>query len=219
MEDFTALAGTLSESVGDARGALILSTDGLVLGAHPADAEDGLKASWVRFATLGEVARGFLQFGTEIWCFVRRGPYAAFVVTGVGVRPGLAIDQMETALLAAGEARAHREALRSVSSAPPTAGAPSGKPRAPLHRETHPTEATTIVIHAHDAPAPSRPEEPSRGPAPAPADATAAAPGPPGDPSVWGAEEGEGDEGEVDRFSLAREFSQLLQEDQGGADG
>ena len=129
MEDFTALAGTLSGSVGDARGALILSKDGLVLGADPADAESLLKPAWLHFASLGEPERGFVQFGTEIWCYVRRGPYAAFVVSGVGVRPGLVIDEMEMVLLAAEQARAKREVLRAEPSPPAPAAEPGGSAR------------------------------------------------------------------------------------------
>jgi hypothetical protein len=214
MEDFTALAGTLSESVGDARGVLILSSDGLVLGAHPADAETALKPSWLRFAGLGEPNRGFVQFGAEIWCHVRRGPYAAFVVTGVTVRPGLVIDQIETTLLAAEEARARRESHRPAPSAPPPP-APSGKPRAPLHRESHPSDTPTIVIHTDDPPPTPGAREP-KSPAHVVADGEPAALG---DPDVWGEERPDGEGEEVDRFSLAREFSQLLQEDNGAADG
>ena len=152
MEDFTALAGTLSGSVGDARGALILSKDGLVLGADPADAESLLKPAWLHFASLGEPERGFVQFGTEIWCYVRRGPYAAFVVSGVGVRPGLVIDEMEMVLLAAEQARAKREVLRAEPSAPAPAAAPSGKPRTPLHPEARPSEQPSGVFHAQALP-------------------------------------------------------------------
>lgn len=263
MEDFTALAETLSTSVGDARGALILSRDGLVLGAHPPDAESLLKPAWLRFAALGEPERGFLQFGTEIWVYLRRGAYSAFVVTGTSVRPGLVIDQVEMVLLAAEEARSKRDGLRAEPVAPP-AVAPSGKPRTPLHPEPRPVESPPLVIHAAVPPAepvaaasaaapvpppvpeasegsdvsgtrvPARqelPEVPARPAAPA-APAPAHPPAPattPAEPSptpaetregasVWGASNDEGGE-EVDRFSLAREFSQLLQEDSDGADG
>ena len=254
MEDFTALAGTLSGSVGDARGALILSKDGLVLGADPADAESLLKPAWLHFASLGEPERGFVQFGTEIWCYVRRGPYAAFVVSGVGVRPGLVIDEMEMVLLAAEQARAKREVLRAEPSAPAPAAAPSGKPRTPLHPEARPSEQPSVVFDAQARPgAPSEAAAAGQPPSPAPRAAPpqtpgAAAPkGPPALPAtssedparkpeqtpegpaatpsaspaganVWGSTEGD-DEEEVDRFSLAREFSQLLQEGPDGADG
>lgn len=264
MEDLTALAVRLSQSVGDARGVLILSRDGLVLGAHPADAEQRLKAPWLSFASLGEPERGFVQFGGEIWSYVRRGAYTGFVVTGPGVRPGFVLDQIEIALLSAEEARARREGLRAE---PPTgAAAPTGKPRTPLHPEARPE--TPVVIRAEAQPAappreaapvapsaatsavrpgppatPSAPPPaptPSRPPTPAEAEGSGAEPGaeaaaPPVDAprtagperapaaTPWGSsseepEEPEEDE-EIDRFSLAREFSQLLQERDAGADG
>lgn len=131
MEDLSALAARLAAGVGDVRGCLIVSRDGLVMGAHPEDAEARLKPAWLRFAALGEPDRSFVKFGDEIWCYVRRGAYAAFLVTSVAIRPGLAIDQIEQALLTAEEARSKRESLK-VPEAP---AAPSGKPRTPLHAE------------------------------------------------------------------------------------
>ena len=232
MEDLTALAERLSGSVGDARGALIVSRDGLVLGAHPADAESFLKSVWLRFNSLGEPERGFVQFGTEIWCFLRRGAYAAFVVTATTVRPGLVIDQMEMILLAADETRTRRDVMRAEPAATASAAAPSGKPRTTLHPETRPAEQPPVVIHADALPvasaqsAPSEPEqaatagsvpEPQVPPPPGAKPSTASS-GEGDDDGVWGSSDDESDE-EVDRFSLAREFSQLLQEDSDGADG
>ncbi len=148
MEDLTALAVRLSQTVGDAHGVLILSRDGLVLGAHPADAEQRCKVPWLRFAALGEPERGFVQFGGEIWSYVRRGAYAGFVVSGPGVRPGYVLDQIEIALLQAEEARLRREGLRPEAPAPPVA--PLGKPRSPLHPEVRPEPP--VVIRAGAAP-------------------------------------------------------------------
>jgi hypothetical protein len=271
MDDFTELAVTLTASVGDARGSLILSRDGLVLGAGPEEAEGLVTPAWVRFASLGEPERGFVQFGTELWCYVRRGPYSAFVLAGTSVRPGLVLDQIDQALLAAEEARSRREGLRAPEPPPPPAALPTSKPRAPLHPELKPTEAPAVV--------PTRaPETPSEGPAPSvdleastPQTVAAQAPGITASPEaattgedaeptehhpavasgrpsapwsagqmaaprrpehgpdhgrggahMWatggGTDPADGDE-EVDRFSLAREFSQLLQEEPNGADG
>jgi hypothetical protein len=243
MEDFNGLASSLAAGVSDVRGCLILSHDGLVLGAHPEDGEALAKAAWLRFATVGDPERGFAQFGTETWCYVRRGPYAAFALVGPGARPGLVIDHMEQVLLAAEEARNSREGVRTEPEAPAPA-APVSKPRTPLHPE-RPLEEP-VVIAADVAPAPvaeaARPAPaeatapPADAPGPATAEAPAPAPGPAADaepaPSTQpsaapepseGAPEaawplGEGDE-DVDRFSLAREFSQLLQDDPDGADG
>lgn len=268
MEDLTALAVRLSQSVGEARGVLILSRDGLVLGACPADAEERLKAPWLRFASLGEPERGFVQFGGEIWSYVRRGAYAGFVVTGIGVRPGFVLDQIEIALLHAEEARVRREGLRPETASPQVA--PSGKPRTPLHPEARPEPP--VVIRT-EAPGPaSPPPAPTPPPAPVAPGAQALAPqgagaradvedvasstgasargaaqvepqpagGPPSSeapaaeaprsaPSGTEAPGSEAptaalgeeatEEEEIDRFSLAREFSQLLQERDEGADG
>jgi hypothetical protein len=106
--------------------------------------EDLVKPAWLRFAALGEPERGFVQFGTELWCYVRRGAYAAFALAGSTVRPGLVIDQMEQVLMSAEEMRSKREGLHVAE---PFAPAPSGKPRTPLHPEPKPAERP-VIIHA-----------------------------------------------------------------------
>jgi hypothetical protein len=119
MEDFTALAARVAVGVGELRGCLILSRDGLVLGSYPEEDEALVKAAWLRFAALGEPEKGFVEFGLEAWCYVRRGPYAAFALTGMSVRPGLVIDEMEACLLEAEEERSRPGPLR-VPEAPAT---------------------------------------------------------------------------------------------------
>lgn len=224
MEDFNALAAAVAAGVDDVRGCLILSRDGLVLGAFPASAESQAKPAWLRLAAIGDVERGFLQFGTEVWCYVRRGAYAAFTLAGTGIRPGLLIDQMEQALLTAEEARSRREGLRGGESTGATA--PSGKPRSPLHPEPRP-EPASVPVESAPAFAAAEP-----GPSPVETLSVFAAreAAPPADPEpaptaqdrsgdAEPAEEPGGATPEVDRFSLAREFSQLLQDEGGGADG
>jgi len=230
MEDFDALAAALGADLEGVRACLILSRDGLVIGAHPDDAEGAAKPAWLRVATLGDPERGFFQFATETWCYVRRGPYAAFAVAAAAVRPGLLIDQMERVLLAAEEARADRSTIKPEPAAPPPVAAPSGKPRTTLHREPARAEEP-IVLEG----------EPVAAQAPAAAEAAASAvpetvaaapeatteppsePSEPGDgptraarPSIWATD---GGEDEVDTFSALREFGQLLQDGEQGADG
>lgn len=221
MEDFNALAAAVAAGVNDVRGCLILSRDGLVLGAYPSSGEEVAKPAWLRLAGIGEVERGFLQFGTEVWCYVRRGPYAAFALADQGVRPGLVIDRMEQALLSAEETRSRREGMRGSEIA--SATAPSGKPRSPLHPEPKP-EAEPVMIDAE----PEAGEGSTAfatsvlGTSAAPGPDVAGAQGPagaPDDPEGTAAEPEPPREDEVDRFSLAREFSQLLQDESGGADG
>jgi hypothetical protein len=128
MDDYSALAYRIAGSVADVRGCLILSRDGLILGSYPDD-ETAVKPAWMRFASLGDPERSFVEFGDQVWVYVRRPAYGAFAVAEAGVRPGLVIDQLEQILLSAEEARTRRETLR----VPEAAGAPSGKPRTSLH--------------------------------------------------------------------------------------
>jgi hypothetical protein len=66
MDDYSGLAARVAAGVGGLRGCLILSRDGLVLGAHPDDDEAVAKPSWLRFATLGEPERSFVEFGDQV---------------------------------------------------------------------------------------------------------------------------------------------------------
>jgi hypothetical protein len=171
LEDFNALATSLGAGMADVRGCLILSSDGLVLGAHPAKAERTITPAWARFAAIGDPERGFAQFGTETLCYVRRGSYAGFAVAGPGARPGLMIAHMEQVLLAAEESRWRDEWLRGTEAA---TVAPQSKPSSSPQLE-HPAPDPLVI----DVPAPvvlrstSDPSEdvpPLRRPEPAPVD-------------------------------------------------
>ncbi len=238
MEDFNALAAALGAGIADVRGCLILSSDGLVLGAHPETAEIDARPARIKLAAIGEPERGFLQFGTEVWCYVRRGPYAALSVTGTAVRPGPVMDQMEQVLMAAEELRSRREGLR-FETGPAPAPVPTTRPRTTLHPEPKPADQP-VVIRSELAAAERAAAAFAAESAPAPAPVRAREPAPPGPPprlplrspgpripclrtsprSRSGAGGKTAEEGEeVDRFSLAREFSRLLQDDQPPADG
>lgn len=131
--DFSSLAARIASDMQDLRGCVIVSRDGLVLGSHPADAENILRPAWLRFASLGDVEKGFIQFSGELWVYVRRGPYASFAVSNSVSRPGLLLDELEQVLLAAEEAR-------TSGPAPGVAGGglPASRPRTSLHPEPRP---------------------------------------------------------------------------------
>jgi hypothetical protein len=131
MDEFAALAQRVVLTMDDVRGCLVLSRDGLVLGAFPEDQEAELKPAWLRFVHVGEARKGFVEFSDQLWAFVHRGPYAAFVVTGTSVRPGVMLDQLEQAVIAAEETRAKQKEV--TLKVPDAAGAPSGRPRTSLH--------------------------------------------------------------------------------------
>jgi hypothetical protein len=213
MEEFSALAARVAASVVELRGCLILSRDGLVLGAFPAGEEGPVKAAWLRFAVVGEPEKGFLEFGDEIWTYVRRGPYAAFAVSGLGVRPGLLIDQLDQMLYTAEEVRARREALRLPEVTP----APSGKPRTSLHPEARPLPTPAPVTppaQATPEAAPGPPEPSPSPPAPTePPQPTSGSPPPERRSTSVGKK---GEDPDVDRVALAQELSKLLQDTEGG---
>jgi len=131
MDDYSALAYRIAGGVADVRGCLILSRDGLILGSYPDD-ETAVKPAWVRFASLGDPERSFVEFGDQVWVYVRRPAYGAFAVANAGVRPGLVIDQLEGILASAEESRNRRDTLRvPEASGGPRAKAPTSSYRPP----------------------------------------------------------------------------------------
>lgn len=232
MDDYSALAQRVAVSVGDVRGCLILSRDGLVLGAYPEDDETQAKPAWLRFAALGDTERSFVGFADQVWVFCRRGAYSSFAVAGASIRPALLLDMMEQALLAAEEARTKREPLRL----PDLHAAPSGKPRTTMHPATADEKAEMKAGpqrnwpggRSASSPGGTSDAEPKGVQTPAPAvkpEVKVPAPAPKEpltglhkEPQKLAGSagltpgEGEGeDDGEVDRVMLAKEFSGLLQ--------
>ncbi len=215
MSDYSALAQRVSLSIAGIRGCLMLSRDGLILGAHPeGEPEADLRTAWVRFAGVGDPERSYVEFPDQIWAFVRRGSYAAFAVAELGVRPGVLVDTLEQALLSAEQERlVDREAMRL----PDAPSAPSGKPRTSLHMPDRqpPAESEPAIVRPEAADdvavAETPPSEEIAPMAPAEAeDPPAAEPDPPAD-DLPEAQEGKEEESEVDRILLAKEFAGLLQ--------
>jgi hypothetical protein len=132
--DFAALAMAVVSGVPDVRACLVVSRDGLTLGAHPASEEEKALRVWSRMAALGEVERGFVALRDEVWAFCRRGPYAALATGHPSARAGVLLDALDQMLLAAEESRVRKEAIRPAQERE-TMGpdAPRG-PRTALHQ-------------------------------------------------------------------------------------
>jgi hypothetical protein len=216
MNDYSVLAQRVSMSIDGIRGCLLLSRDGMVLGAHPeGDVESHVRSSWVRFAAVGDPERSYVEFPDQIWAFVRRGGYAAFAVADSGVRPGVLVDLLEQALVMGEQSRAaDRETMRL----PEVPSAPSGKPRTSLHKQERspaPAPAPSEVLASEEPEARTAPSEAASDPPTSIAEegqagsekASRSDPGP-GTPGPTGSRE---DEPEVDRILLAKEFAGLLQ--------
>ena len=230
MNDYSALALRVSMSITGVRGCLMLSRDGMVLGAHPeGEAETHLRSSWMRFAAVGDPERSYVEYPDQVWAFVRRGGYSAFAVADAGVRPGVLVDLLDQALMVGEQDRARdRETMRL----PEAPAAPSGKPRISMHKQERsatpapaPSEVTSqadeaTVFDEATAAAPLSPEA-----EPAPADPGAEAGNDPSDREEEHPDRSEPPDGregsdrpekkeeesEVDRILLAKEFAGLLQ--------
>ena len=222
MSDYSALAQRVSLSIAGVRGCLLLSRDGMILGAHPeGEPEADLRSAWVRFAGVGDPERSYVEFPDQTWAFVRRGSYAAFAVAEVGVRPGVLVDTLEQALMSAEQERLiDRETMRL----PEAPSAPSGKPRTTMHMpDRQPTpEPEPVIVRSEvsdavasveaapmDAVASVSPSE-AAGPADEPDETSPEQPEAPTDAAPE-AQEGKEEETEVDRILLAKEFAGLLQ--------
>jgi hypothetical protein len=209
MSDYSALAQRVSLSIDGIRGCLMLSRDGMVLGAHPeGEVEAHIRTAWVRFAGVGDPERSYVEFPDQIWAFVRRGGYAAFAIAEMGVRPGVLVDLLDQALMGGEQERVHdRETMRL----PDAPSAPSGKPRTILHKPERPSTDEPEPATVTAEPPPARRAK-SEGPA-----SRAAPSEPEPEETVPSAEhisetpQGKEDDSEVDRILLAKEFAGLLQ--------
>jgi hypothetical protein len=134
--DFAALAEAVVTGLADVRACLILSRDGLILAAHPAAEESRTRGVWGRVATLGDVERGFVVVGEQMWTFCRRGAYSALAIAGAGARAGIVLDRLDQCVLAAEEDRVRKEFLRAPLEQDPTAHDEQVRGlRTPLHPE------------------------------------------------------------------------------------
>jgi hypothetical protein len=227
MGDYSALAQRVSTGISGIRGCLMLSRDGMVLGAEPGDGESDLRADWVRFAALGDPERSYVEFPDRTWAFVRRGGYAAFAVADTDVRPGVLVDLLDQALMAGEQERARDRDTMRLPDAPV---AKSGKPRTKMHKSERPVPPESVEPDPASAPAEQVPRagaetDPSPEALPAPkAEEQRSAPDPgrdEGHPDAVADGRGEGgtggapsahrDDPEVDRILLAKEFAGLLQ--------
>lgn len=148
--DFGALASRMSAGLEGVRACLIVSGDGLSLGAHPENAEGRAKDVWDRLSAVGDPQRGFFNVGDELWVVARRGWYAALLIASPSVRPGIALDRLESYLKIAEEARV-REAGEIGG---PAAPEPAPRTRSPVRREAKAEPAPPAKPQAPKQPQP-----------------------------------------------------------------
>jgi hypothetical protein len=149
--DFAALASRMAAGLEGVRACLIVSGDGLSLGAYPEKGEPVARGVWERLSAVGDPQRGFMHVGDELWVVARRGWYAALLIASPTVKAGLALDRLESYLRTAEEARI-REAAE-LSGMRPSTPEVSRRLRTPLHREPKP-------VPPPHPPAPTAPRRP-----------------------------------------------------------
>jgi hypothetical protein len=210
--DLGELAARMCAGLDGVRACLVLSSDGLTLGAYPADGEELGREVWDRFEQVAAPQRGFLDLGEEVWVIARRGPYTAVLVSAVALRPGLLLDRVEALLRAAEETRIrepeapakpemrrprpHRARQEpELEPEPPT----SPRPKRPVEngqpgpRYSPPEELTSAASKVVDVA--KLEEQPAAEEEPAPAGPLK-----------------EVDPDQIDRVALAREFGRLIAE-------
>jgi hypothetical protein len=225
--DFSALTAAVGMGLPEVRACLIVSREGLALGAYPREEEGRAMNAWTRVAGLGDVERGFVGTPEELWVFSRRGAYAAVALALPTARPGVVLDTLDQMLLMAEEARTRKDALKPR--AVPAPAVPSSLPgpeagkgvRSVMHADARQAQGRIVQLEpdpsegqAAEATIGQRPYDSADpivgrstgGPPPSvrpPSSDAPLAPEPmPPSERVPNA----------DRFSIAREFAELLRE-------
>src|SRR5919109_3131695 len=155
--DFGALASRMAAGLEGVRACLFGSGEGLALGSHPDGGETRPKGGWARLSAVGDPQRGFLNVGDELWVVARRGWYAALLIASPSVRPGIALDRLESYLKIAEEARVREAADMGT----PVGGAePARRTRAQVSREAKPQPKPQPKAQPKTQPKSAQPEPP-----------------------------------------------------------
>lgn len=218
--DFASLAARVAAGLDGVRACVVLSHDGLTLGAHPEGGEERGREVWEALSRLGEPDRGFLIMGEEMWAVVRRGPYTGVVVAAATAKPGLVLDRLDASLRSAEAVRARK------AQAPPTRpDRTATSPRTQLHREPAPGSSGRLpgeevvgvkrVVDVAKEAGETAPVAAANGDVPVEQDEPveqSAQGDPPSPPKPTRRGEAPAGPGVVDPVALAREFAELLSE-------
>jgi hypothetical protein len=217
--DLGELAARMCAGLDGVRACLLLSPDGLTLGAYPSNGEELGREVWDRLEQTAAPQRGFLDLGDEVWVIAKRGPYTAVLVSAPALRPGLLLDRVEALLRAAEETRAQGQEADRPPSSPPKAE--KRRPRPPLHKIAESAKPAEEPLPDSDETTPPQYEMSDQLASAAgnvvdvakleSEDADAA-----GGPEAGGGETpASGNGNEIDRVALAREFGRLIADGEG----
>ena len=181
--DYPALAARIAAGSGAIRACLVVSDDGLSLGAHPADGDSRVREVWNALQRVGNPRRGFVEVGDELWAVARRGPYGAVVVASREEQPGILLDRMDAHLLEAERTQAFGDKPPAPAPGDKPQPEPIRRPRSPLHPEPRMTIMPDPQVSTRRAPLVSVAALETAAPEPNP---------------------------RIDRVALSREFAKLL---------
>jgi hypothetical protein len=101
--DVAALTGSVVLGLPDVQACLLLSRDGLAITGFPPEFERRANEVWLRLSELGDVRRGFVVVGDEMWAFAQREDYLALAIARGSARAALVLDRLDRMLEAAAE--------------------------------------------------------------------------------------------------------------------
>ncbi|HJP66079.1 MAG TPA: hypothetical protein VKA30_07235 [Actinomycetota bacterium] len=156
--DFTGLTAAVVAGLPEVTACLMVSRDGLPVGCHPAEEEHRALERWTRLAAAGDFHRGFVQAGSELWVFVRKGAYGALALAAANGRAGVILVELEDAVRQAEEARARSSRRGNAPAArDPATSDHTRRRRISLHpgRERTPRRGRQAPVPAEPAEVPA----------------------------------------------------------------
>jgi hypothetical protein len=97
--DYAAVAGSAVLGAPGIRVCLLVSTDGLPLGAYPATDERRAASAWTRLSSLGRVARGFVVVDDEMWAFHQDERHGVLLLADPKVRAAVLLEVADQVLI------------------------------------------------------------------------------------------------------------------------
>jgi hypothetical protein len=90
--DYAAVAGSAVLGTPGIRVCLLVSTDGLPLGAYPATDERRAASVWTRLSSLGRVRRGFVTVDDEMWAFDQNEHHGVLLIADPKARAAILLE-------------------------------------------------------------------------------------------------------------------------------
>lgn len=111
--DLGALAKRLADLLGDVRACLLMSHEDRSVGVHPGGEEPSARSAWDQIRALGDLGRGYLVVGEELWVVAQDDSLGVLVKADRSRDPQALMAQLEPALRRVEEERAEQETVEA----------------------------------------------------------------------------------------------------------